>query len=119
MIDIRNVIVNKLKTIHPRVYFLKSSSTASFPYLVYDVNITNLEDGLQLVTLDVDGWDNVSDTTALEQLMDKVKDTLNTQTVIVDKLAVTFYLDRMTTLVDDDPTLNRRKYIFEGRLYER
>jgi hypothetical protein len=119
MIDIRNVIVNKLKTIHPRVYFLKASSTATFPYLVYDVNITSLEDGLQLVTLDVDGWDNVSDTTALEQLMTKVDDALKNQTVIVDQLAVTFYTSRKTTLIDDDPTLNRRKYIFEGRLYER
>lgn len=119
MIEIRNVIVNKLKAIHPRVYFLKASSKSSFPYLVYDVNITSLEDGLQLVTLDVDGWDNASDTTALEQLMTKVNDTLNNQTVIVDKLAITFYVSRKTTVIDDDPNLNRRQYIFEARLYER
>lgn len=119
MIDIRNVIVNKLKTIHPRVYFVKPSSTATFPYLVYDVNITSLEDGLQLVTLDVDGWDNSSDTTALENLMTLVKETLDDQTIIVEELAVTFYLDRKTTLTDENPSIIRRKYIFDGRLYER
>lgn len=119
MIDIRNVIVSKLKSIHPRVYFLKASSTATFPYLVYDVNITSLEDGLQLVTLDVDGWDNASDTTALEQLMTNVNETLNNQTVIAEKLAITFYVSRKTPLEDDDPTLNHRQYVYEARLYER
>jgi hypothetical protein len=119
MINIRKVIQAHLKTIHPQLHFMQAPESAKFPYLVYQIEITNLGDDLQMVTLDVDGWDNKSDTTELETIMDKVKQSLNKQIMITPKLAVFLDLDRRLTLTDSDPRLNRRKYIFNGRLYER
>jgi hypothetical protein len=119
MINLRKIIKSRLKTIHPRIYALRSSGEAKFPYLVYEIEITNLGDDLQMVTLDIDGWDDKEDTTDLEVLMDKVKQTFSKQIIIDDNVAVFFDLDRRLTLTDTDPRINRRKYIFNGRLYER
>jgi hypothetical protein len=119
MKEVRKAINAQLKTIHPRTYFLQSPSSAPFPRLVYTIEITNLEDGLQLISLDVDGWDNQDDTTRLEDLMFNVKNTFNKNLVINDKLFISFYLDRQLALIDDNPQLKRRTNIFLGRLYER
>jgi hypothetical protein len=119
MINLRKAIQAHLKAIHPQLHFIQAPESAKFPYLVYQIEITNLGDDLQMVTLDVDGWDDNRDTTELEVLMDKVKQSLNKQIMITPKLALFLDLDRRLTLTDTDPRLNRRKYIFNGRLYER
>jgi hypothetical protein len=119
MIEVRKTIKSQLKSIHPHVYFLKAPSNAQFPYLVYTVELTDLGDGLRMVTLDVDGWDNQDDTTALETLMSNVRTALDRNLSINESLFLSFYLDRQLALTDENPQLNRRSNIFMGRLYER
>lgn len=119
MIEVRKAINSQLKSIHPRVYFMKAPETATFPYLVYELDITYLEDELYMVSLDVDGWDNKNDTTAFEILMNSVKNTFKKNILINDKLAIFLEFDRAFPLTDPDESINRRKYIFTGRLYER
>jgi len=95
---------------------------APFPYLVYDfTQITNDGEGFETVAVDVDGWDIPADgdTTALETLMQTANDALNKKTLTAEGLAVTFYLDRKIPLVDDNPGIKRRKYIYEARLFGR
>lgn len=122
MIELRKILQAHLKTIHSRVYFQHAPDTATFPYLVY--NIPSLYDdgeGHQLITLDIDGWDAPSDgdTTALETLMAKVNKGMNKKTIVTEDFAVTFYLDSKLILEDDDPRIERRKYVYQGRLFER
>lgn len=120
MIDLRKIVQAELKAVHPRVSFQRASENTVTPYLVYDItNIIDDGEGYQLVNIDIDGWDNKQDTTALETLMKNVNDRLNKKTVTTDKLAITFYLDRKIALIDDEPSIERRKYIYQGRLFER
>lgn len=120
MIELRKIIQGQLKSIHPRVYSQAAPENAQFPYLVYDiVNIYDDGEDFQLVTLDVDGWDNNADTTALETLMKKVNQTLNKKTFVSGNSTVTFYLENKIPLTDDEPTIKRRKYPYQGRLFER
>ncbi|MCM3665511.1 hypothetical protein M3204_13925 [Mesobacillus subterraneus] len=119
MLEIRKLLNTRLKAIHPRVYFLRAPETAVFPYLVYSFEITNLEDGLSLLTLDVDGWDNTADTTALETMMENVHSSFKEANIFTEKLFVHFHSDRRLPVVDDDPSLNRRTNIYLGRLFER
>ena len=121
MKTIRQAIKSELTSIHPRVYFLNApqNGTAQFPYLVYTIEITDLDDGLRMVTLDVDGWDNKEDTTELEDLMVSVKNGLNRQVILNDNLFMSMFLDRQLVVPDDNPQLSRRTNIFLGRLYER
>ncbi|WP_226085647.1 hypothetical protein [Mesobacillus sp. S13] len=119
MLEIRKLLNSRLKSIHPRAYFLKAPETAVFPYLVYSFEITYLEDGLNLLTLDVDGWDNAADTTALETMMNNVHEQFDDDKVITDTHVISFHADRRLAVEDDDPSLNRRTNIYLGRLFER
>lgn len=122
MIELRKTLQAHLKTIHSRVYFQQAPDTTTFPYLVY--NMPSLyDDGedFQLVTLDIDGWDapETGDTTAIETLMAEVNTGMNKITLTTDKITVTFYLENKLSLTDDDPRIKRRKYVYQGRLFER
>lgn len=119
MLEIRKFLNARLKDIHPRVYFLHAPETATFPYVVYSFEITNLEDGVSLLTLDVDGWDNNPDTTMLEMMMMNVHDSFKEAHVLTEKLFVHFHTDRRLPVQDNDPSLHRRTNIYLGRLYER
>jgi len=120
MKNLRELLYPQLKAIHPRVYFQVAPETAQFPYLVYDfTQITNDGEEFETVAVDIDGWDipTGGDTTALETLMQSVNNALNKKTLIAEGLAVTFYLDRKIPLVDDNPDIKRRKYIYDARLF--
>lgn len=119
MIELRTITQSQLKAVHPRVYFQVAPENEKFPYLVYDLRVYDSGENHQLVTLDVDGWGNSADTTTLETLMADVNKNLNKQTVITDNIVVTFYLENKLAMTDDDPRIKRRKYIYQGRLFER
>lgn len=122
MIELRIALHAHLKTLHDRVYFQRAHDGTPFPYLVY--NIPSLHDdgeGHQLITLDVDGWDSPEDggTTPIETLMATVNTGMNKKTIVTESFAVTFYLESKLPLEDDDPRIKRRKYIYQGRFFER
>jgi hypothetical protein len=120
MIELRKALMAHLKTIHPRVYFQVSPDDAVYPYLVVDFpNNSDDGEGLQAVVVDVDGWDNNTDTTLLETLMKAVNDGLNKKTLTNESLAVNFYVDTKLSLTDTDPRIRRRKYTYQARLFER
>lgn len=116
MIDIRKLIQAELKAVHPRVYYQVAPETAVFPYVVYDMPNT-YDDGeaLQTIVLDVDGWDDEENTTALETLMTNVNDRLNKKVLRGSDFAIALYLENKLTLIDDDPRIRRRKYTYQGR----
>lgn len=121
MIKLRELIGAELEAVHPNnVYSPNAPENAAFPYLVYDLpNILDDGEGYQLITLDIDGWDDDEDTTALETLMANVNARLNKKTLIAEGFAVTLYLENKLALIDDDKRIRRRKYIYQGRKFGR
>ncbi|MEK3855938.1 hypothetical protein [Cytobacillus sp. FSL H8-0458] len=130
MIDLRKVIRTYLKSVHPTVYFQNAPEDASFPYIVYDFPNLNSDGEVQsIVVVDIDGWDRPSngDTIPLEILMEKIDGDgdllkpsgLNKNTLTADNIAVSFYLDTKLPLVDDDPLIKRRKYVYQARLFNK
>lgn len=121
-LELRTAIAGALSAVHPRVYFQAAPDGAAYPYLVYDLP-NSLDDGtLEQFVVDVDGWDAPTggDTTALETLMDGVDKALHRLTVVVDdELSMAFYRDNRLALIDDDPRIRRRKYVYEARTFER
>jgi len=122
VIEIRKIINIALKSIHPRIYYRSAPDTAVFPYLVYDLPNSTDDGTLEQFVLDVDAWDRPSngDTTIVEILIDSADKSLHRKTITVDdNLAVTFYRENRLTLTDDDPNIERRKYTYEVRTFER
>lgn len=143
MIELRKALLLHLRSIHPRAYFQRAPGNAQFPYVVFRMETYDTGEGRQLVTLDVDGWDKPEggDTTALEQMMAALNAGLNKHVVAnmhsaihgylspvgivhVDvasdkQFACVFFLDRKVPLTDEDPQIHRRRYSYQGRLFER
>ena len=118
MIAIRTSLTAFLRAIHPRVYFERAPTTAVFPYLVFDFQLYPDGEGFELCTLSIDGWDKNTDTTALETLMAIVK-TLDKKTITNSELIVTFFLENMIPLTDEDEVIRRRNYNFSGKLFRK
>lgn len=119
MIKLRTELNKILKSIHPRVYYMKASDTAIFPYIVYDLPQSYFEDNLEVFNLDIDIWDNNVDTTELENLAQSIWNALNKYYHIDENIQFAIYRESRHTLEDDDPRIRRRTLIFNIRYYDR
>lgn len=120
MIEIRQVLHPYLLILHARTYFQQAPDNAAMPYLVYNfVNILDDGQGHQLLTLDIDGWDNADDTTPLEALMSQVEVGLDKHVLVGTGAVISVYLDNKIPLLEDDQKIHRRKYVFQGRIFKR
>lgn len=117
MIELRTAVKNVLKTIHPHVYYLRAPKDAPFPYLVYNLEAYGEGEGSELIVLDVDGWDEGTDSTPLEILMKNVNSTFDKNVITTENTVVSFYLDRKLPVIDDEPSIMRRTYTYQGRLF--
>lgn len=119
MIKLRTELNKILKTIHPRVYFQVSTDTTLFPYVTYDLpnSLTNEEQ--EVFVLDVDIWDNATDTTAIETLANTIWKTLHKHRILNENMQVSIYRQNRLALTDDDTRIKRRKLIFELKYLER
>ena len=130
MIEFRTALKTYLKSIHPdviidgknvsRVYFQAALDLTPFPYLVYDIpSIYDDGEGAETATVDVDAWGNATDTTAIETLIASVNAGLNKAVLASGNLTAAFYLDTKLALTDDDPSIRRRKYVYQAKLFRR
>ena len=119
MIKLTKMVLEYLESIHPNVYFKSAPKKVDPPYIVFDFpNVLDDGESLRVITVDIDGWDT-SDTTALEVLMESVNSGLNKRILRDEEIAVSFYLDTILSLDDDDPRIKRWKCIYQARLIGR
>lgn len=118
VVELRKQIRSFLKSVHPRVFFEIAPDDALYPYLVFDLP-NSIDDGsMERFMLDVDGWDNSADTTALETLMENLDNVLHRKTVMMGNISATIYRENRLTLPDDDKRIRRRKYVYQIRTHE-
>ena len=119
-LEIRIAIQTLLKTLHSRVFFHVAPDTAIMPYIVFDFP-NSVDSGiLENFVLEVDLWDDNTDTTTLETLIDTIDAALHKKSILVsDKIGIVIYRDNRLTLTDDDPRIQRRKYIYQSRTYQK
>lgn len=121
MIKLRTAIQTKLETLHSRVYHEAAPDDAVYPYVVYV--FTGINDSGEYTEqgyLDVDGWDRplTGDTTDLETVMAVINAGLNKAVLTAEGIQIVLYLENKLSLVDDDPDIKRRKYIYWLKLYK-
>jgi hypothetical protein len=120
LIEMRTAVQTLLKTAHSRVYYQKAPDDATMPYVVFDFPNSVDSGALENFVLDVDAWDDDTDTTTLETLIDTVDAVLHKKTILVtDKVGIVFYRENRLSPSDDDPRIRRRKYIYQARTYQK
>ncbi|CAK7001957.1 hypothetical protein [Tissierella sp.] len=129
MNKLRTQLNKILKSIHPnaivqgksksRVHFQFPTDETPFPYIVYDLPQSYFEDDLEVFNLDVDIWDNKTDTTEIETLSQAIWNELNRYHFINNDMQFTIYRQSRLTIEDDDPRIRRRTLIFQLRYYDR
>ncbi|MCK9326512.1 MAG: hypothetical protein M0P69_13560 [Bacteroidales bacterium] len=120
MIKIRTALQAFLISKHARVYFQAAPEDAIYPYVVFDLpDISDDGEYQEQVLAEVDGWDLPSDgnTTVLETLMTTIN-SLNKTVLTAENIRAVFFLDRKLPLVDDNPLIKRRKYIYLVKIYK-
>ena len=117
MIELRSAIVNELKKVNSRVFYQHAGSSTQLPYIVYNFLPSRMVDeGTEVFLMDVDVWDNKTDTTAIETIAQQIWSKFNRFTYLDDVIYFSAYRDnRFPPLEDDDPSIRRRKMTFEIR----
>lgn len=122
--ELRKAIQADLLAIHPRAFFQKADAQAEFPYLVFDLQSTDDGD-TEVFLLDIDGWDDIPDTTRLEDMMGAVDGDgdienpsgLHRRVINVPgKVTGTIYRESRLSPIDDDARLRRRRYQYQIRV---
>jgi hypothetical protein len=118
--ELRLTIQAFLNTKHPRVYFQKAVAGAVFPYIVYDLpNAFETGEPPEVWVLDVDCWDNNPDTAALDALIESIDSELHRKTLVIGNARAQVYRDtRLAPITEDEPTLKRRRYTYQVRVYQ-
>lgn len=119
MIKLRIALVTLLKTVHARVYFNDAPDTAVMPYVVYDFPNSFTQEEQERFVMDIDVWDDSTDTTALETLAETIWNTLHKHRHIDDDIQFTINRQNRFPMKDDDPRIRRRKQIYEIRYFDR
>lgn len=118
MVELRKILQTYLKTKHTKVYFQIAPDHATYPFVVYELP-NSIDDGaMENFVLDIDVWDDKSDTTALETLASNIDNGLHRLTVVSNGLGATFYRENRLSLTDDDSRLRRRRLIYQIRTHE-
>ena len=85
MIELRDVLKSELKSILPAVFFQHAGSKTPFPYIVYNFLPSRMVDeGTEVFLMDVDVWDNQTDTTAIETIAQQIWSKFNRFTYLDD-----------------------------------
>lgn len=118
--ELKTAIHAFLKTKHPRVYFQNAVPEATFPYLVYDLpNAIDTGELPEVWVLDVDFWDNKPDTSELDALVESIDSDLHRKTFVIGNARAQVYRDiRLAPITADEPTLKRRRYTYQVRVYQ-
>lgn len=129
MIKLRTELNKILKAIHPnitvdgksksRVHFQYASDDTPFPYIVYDLPQSYSDEDLEIFNLDIDVWDNKTDTTEIETLSQTIWNVLNKYRHIDENMQFTIYRYNRGAIEDDDSRIRRRTLMFQIRYYDR
>ena len=119
IIDIRIALQNVLKTIPniSKAYYEDAPDDAVYPYLVYELNSSDADgSSTEVFSLYINVWDNKSNTTILETIMDDINDTIDNVVIDANNISIRALLDTRLNINDSsDARLKRREYRYSLR----
>jgi hypothetical protein len=119
LIDLLTAIQSKLSNVTTKAYLEEAPSNTVFPYITYKLTSSNspYENNLEEFILEIDVWDNQSDTTALETLATNIDIELQRSMKIQGNANVRFYRVSRLMIPDTDETIRRRQLRYWLKTY--
>jgi hypothetical protein len=117
MIKIRTDIQNFLNSKHERVYYQHAPDDAIYPFIVYDLPNSTDNGTMENFVLEIDAWDDKTDTIPLESLIGTIDEGLHRRSVVTEGISLTFYRENRLSLTDPDKRLRRRQYVYQIRVH--
>jgi hypothetical protein len=116
-IALRRIIKSNIDTI-VRSYYRKADKDAIFPHAVYDFENIDLGDiNRDDLILIVDLWGKGNDTSAIEDMADRIEELFNAANLPTDEVLPTFYRISRKPIDDEDKTIIRRQLKFQIQNY--
>lgn len=123
VVEIRKALLLDVKaSVTPNVYYEDAPVDATYPYLILSLIDSNYDGAsTEVFDLYVNGWDDDSDTTALETLMYNLNELINDKVYPTPGTSFSFrsVLDKKLTINDPDSLLKRREYRYSVRAIQR
>lgn len=113
-----NVIVNGESL--PRVNYQTAPSKTPFPHVIYNLPNSFTNEEQEIFSVDVDLWDNKTDTTELETLASTLWKELHHYSHLDESIQFRIYREnRIPELDEAEIGIRRRKLIFQLRYFDR
>ena len=115
--SLRKIIKSNIDSI-VKAYYRTSDPKADYPYAVYDFENIDLGDVFRDdLILIVDVWGKGKDTSAIEEIADRIELLFNAANLPADDSLPTFYRISRKPIDDEDKTLIRRQLKFQIQNY--
>lgn len=123
MINLLEYIYSNIKTVCT-VYQEKvppldpiTQKKTEYPYAVFKMANSTENNHRDDVIIEIDIWDNISDTTRLETLTSDIDKRFHRQKYIDSKMQVSFYRENRLQVPDPDETIRRRQLRYVCKTY--
>ena len=118
--DLKILIQTKLKTLTTHVFFEQATDDALYPHAVFNFRTIDLGDlSREDYILEIDVWGKGTNSTAVDELSDKIEDLLAAQNLPQTHILPTFYKIDRKSVMDSDKTLKHRLIRFQIQNYVR
>lgn len=120
MIKLRSQLTSLIKTYQSQVYYQTAPDTATFPYVVLNLPNSFTLQEQEIFTMDVDIWDNKTDTTTVETLAADLWKGLHNYKYSDGFIQFSLYREnRITELDEKEMGIRRRKLMFQLRYFDK
>lgn len=101
-----------------QTYLQEAPQGTSYPYATYEINPSDREFQRDLIILEINVWDNTTDTTNLETTVENIEKALDRfKYYEKDVLQTSIYLMNRSMVADPDPLIKRRQLLFQCKTY--
>lgn len=117
--ELRKQLRAIIKAQTANVYYVEAPDTKPYPYAVHELTEISYDDGRTLMELEVNVLDYGKDSSAAEEIADKIQSALHKYFFINHAIEFTVYQGMRNIVKEEDKQVIRRRLLFEVHLHEK
>lgn len=109
-LEIRKCVKQIIEECGCKAYYEKANKVVAFPYAVFEFETTIISDNVKReIEVTIDIWDKSESSVAVEELADKISQSINYKLLFPSGESLRLYGVRKRSLPDEDESLRRRQ----------